>query len=135
MMLSCLHLCYQSGSRSRTCSAPGCMQPEDLEHILLCCAYYEQVRTKLRRLWSSSKEPSVHDLLQQTLVGPSHQLVQFILDPLIHPMVITLTQKLGPGPLMLVSHLTRSWCFSIHNMLSKPQPQHDTTQRLGLTRK
>ena len=105
---------HWSGSRSGTCSAPGCMQPENLEHILLCCAYYEQIRIKLRRLWTSSKEPSVYDLLRQTLAGPSHQLVQFILDPSTHPMVITLTQKMGPEPLMLVSHLTRTWCFSIH---------------------
>ena len=88
--------------------------PETLEHILLWCPSYQPVREKLRNLWMRCSHTTISQLLKSILIGPSVSLMQFILDPSVHPIVISLAQKCGDEPLQIVFHLTRSWCFAIH---------------------
>ena len=103
------------------CPAPDCTEPETLEHILVFCPYYEQTRLKLKRLWNSSTNTDVHQLASLALSGPPLDLVQFILDPSVHPSVISLTQVYGSEPLLLIFYLTRTWCFSVHRERAKLQ--------------
>ena len=106
-------------SKGGCCSAPDCADLETLEHILVFCPYYNQTRLKLRRLWKSSTNADILQLVSLALSGPPLDLVQFILDPSVNPSVITLTQVYGSEPLLLIFYLTRTWCFSIHRERAK----------------
>ena len=94
---------------------------ETLEHILVFCQYYDETRAKLHRLWTSTSNLHVLQLLSAALNGPPLDLVQFILDASVHPSVIYLTQSYGPELLFTIFHLTRTWCFSIHRERAKLQ--------------
>ena len=103
------------------CPAPDCHELETLEHILVFCQYYDETRAKLHRLWTSTSNLHVLQLLSAALNGPPLDLVQFILDASVHPSVIYLTQSYGPELLFTIFHLTRTWCFSIHRERAKLQ--------------
>ena len=105
---------HWSVNRSDSCPAPGCHEPETLEHLLLSCRYYDQSRLKLKRLWGCTKEPLLSDLLLEVLSGPAIDLVQFILDASVHPTVIRLVQTYGHEPLVTIFYLTRTWCYTLH---------------------
>ena len=110
---------HWGGNRSDNCPAPGCSEQESLEHILVVCPYYADIRKRLVDLWRCKSDPSITELISETLVGPHQVLVQFILDASVHPKVITLSQKHGTGILQRIFHLTRTWCFSIHRQRVK----------------
>ena len=106
---------HWSPSRTECCHAITCHRvTESLEHILLFCPYYSQIREQLVLLWTRVADKSVHLLLVQLLVGPTATLLKFILDPSTHPTVIDLVQRQGPDILKLLFSLTRNWCFAIH---------------------
>ena len=111
--------------KSGSCPAPSCppCESETLEHLLVLCPHYKETRNKLTKLWISSTPDHILVMfLLSVLTGPSEALVQFLLDPSVHPSVIAMPNKHGQGPLLKIYHLTRSWCYSIH------------TQRLKLLR-
>ena len=56
--------------------------PETLQHLLINCPLYTEIRTSLIRIWTQPHTISeLHTLLVAVLSGPSDQLLHFILDP------------------------------------------------------
>ena len=92
---------------------------EDLNHILLCCQSYHLARDKVKLLWLSCAEPLLLPVLESVLHGSQETLMQFLLDPSVHPQIITLAQDFGDSILRVVFHLTRTWCYSMHKERSK----------------
>ena len=93
---------------------------DDLAHILLSCPAYTQSRVRLRKLWLSCKLPHIRQLLSTILIGPETDLIQFILDPSVHPQVILFSQNHSSSDtLRVVFHLTRTWCFTMHRERAK----------------
>ena len=102
------------------CLQPTCSSTvETLEHMLLVCPAYKHERDDLLLLWKRSSDPTICQLLDSLLSGAPLKLLQFILDPSVHPRVITLAQEFGPDPLRIVFHLTRTWCYTIHRRRAK----------------
>ena len=102
--------------RTLNCPAPGCSEQETLEHILVFCPYYNEMRFRLQDLWRFKSDAIIAQLVSQTLSGSPLVLAQFLLDASVHPSVITLVQEHGPELLQRIFHLTRTWCFSIHRL-------------------
>ena len=92
---------------------------ETLDHILLWCPAYHNLRERLMKLWLSNPYPHIKNIIITTLNGSSHNLMQFLLDPSTHPQIILLAQNLGDEPLRIAFYLTRTWCFSIHRERAK----------------
>ena len=113
---------WTSNNSDGSCSAPSCNEvPESLEHILLWCPMYQETREKISRLWLSTTDPVLLQLLVSILEGPTSCLLQFILDPSIHPTIISICQAHGNEILKRVFHLSRTWCFAIHKERTKKQ--------------
>ena len=101
-------------NRSGCCPAPLCPDLETLEHLLIDCSYYHQLRARLKKAWYKTTNPKLYLILSAILSSSTQDLVQFLLDPSVHPSVIALVQSEGQGPLRLIFHLTRTWCYSVH---------------------
>ena len=100
--------------------APTCIQvPENLEHILLYCPSYQPLRAKLVNLWQVTRMPPITNIISSALAQGGKNLVQFLLDPSTHPLVIRLYQEYGQEPMKIIFYLTRTWCFSIHKSRAK----------------
>ena len=111
---------HWSSNKSGWCPSPCCSAVEEtLEHLLLWCPMYEQVRETMFRLWLSTEDPIVLQILRFVLNGPPDSLLKFILDASTHPAVVSLCQFQGTESLYVIFHLTRSWCFSIHKERAK----------------
>ena len=107
---------HWGSQRTGSCPAPGCSEQETLEHILVFCPYYDDMRFRLEDLWKSKSDPIISQLVAQILTDSPLVLVQFLLDASVHPSVITLVQNHGPELLRRIFHLTRTWCFSTHRL-------------------
>ena len=123
-MAGIVHLCSQNTGPPVThgnCQAPTCNgTPESLEHLLIHCPYYTELRESLRRLWIQPYPiMAVRALLLSVLEGPPKQFLHFILDPSSHPQTIHLCQVHGQDLLKTFYHLTRTWCYSIHKQRLK----------------
>ena len=105
---------WSPSNRAGCCPAPLCSALETLEHLLLDCPHYNQLRDKLRKAWYTITNPRLLSILMNTLNSSTQDLVQFLLDPSVHPGVISLVQSEGHDPLKLVFYLTRTWCYSLH---------------------
>ena len=92
---------------------------ETLAHILLYCPSYSVARSKLQNLWLRFPNLCVNHLVRSLLSGPPETLLQFLLDPSVHPDVISMEQECGTEPLKIVFHLTRTWCYDIHRLRAK----------------
>ena len=70
-------------TKSGSCPAPCCPseEMETLEHLLVFCPHYREVRETLTRLWTSTPDPAILVLVLSILTGPPSELIQFILDP------------------------------------------------------
>ena len=112
---------HWSPSRRGICPVPGCTDFETIEHLLIFCPYYEQTRDTLKKLWLSAPNPFILQMTTGALSGPSTDLLQFILDASVQPLVIILTQLMGNDVLKSIFHLTRTWCYSIHRERAKMQ--------------
>ena len=105
---------HWSSNKSGLCPAPNCTSPETLEHLLVLCPHYSQLRAGIVRLWTSTPDPLLLQIISRVVNSPPQELVQFILDPSVHPLLIALVQTQGLDTLRLAFHLTRTWCYSIH---------------------
>ena len=106
---------HWSNNRNGWCLSPTCCEVEEtLGHLLLWCPMYDGVRATIIRLWQSTPDPLISQLITSILNGPPDTLLKFILDASTNPTAISLHQIFGPQPLSIIFHLTRSWCFSIH---------------------
>ena len=103
------------------CQAPTCNgTQESLEHLLIHCPYYKEMRGSLRTLWMKPYPiMAVNALIISVLEGPPRQILHFILDPSTHPQTIHLCQVHGQEILKLLFNLTRTWCYSIHKQRLK----------------
>ena len=111
---------HWSANKSGHCLTPTCTNiPEDLVHILITCPSYKEERVNLIKLWLSCKHTPLRQLLYTVLDMPESDIVQFILDPSVHPHVIFLVQSQGAEILRTHFHLTRTWCFTIHKVRAK----------------
>ena len=105
---------WSPSNKSGCCPAPLCSALETLEHLLVDCSYYQHLRDRLRNTWYSISNPRLLSILKNTLDSSTHDQVQFLLDPSVHPDVISLVQSEGHDPLRLVFYLARTWCYSLH---------------------
>ena len=106
---------HWSSNQLGFCKGIFCNQvPESLEHILLWCPSYNQIRAQTVRLWVNNQDPYVYRLIVNILGSSPSVLVKFILDASTNSQTIALVQVLGPEVLKIIFHLTRTWCFSIH---------------------
>ena len=98
------------------CPAPTCQGiPETLQHLLILCPYYIEIRIRLIKIWTQPLTISeLHNFLVAVLSGPPDQLLNFILDPTSHHQIIHLCQANGQELLKPLFYLTRTWCYSIH---------------------
>ena len=81
---------HWSQNKSGFClSCSGSDIIEDLNHILLWCPSYHSAREKVRLLCLNCPEP----LLLPVLQGSQGDLMQFLLDPSVHPSIISLAQS------------------------------------------
>ena len=111
---------HWSNNPNGFCLAPTCAQvPESLEHILLYCPSYQSSRSKLVKLWQATRIPAITNVISSVLAQSGDTLVQFLLDPSTHPLLIRMSQDYGQEPLKIVFHLTRTWCFTIHKYRAK----------------
>ena len=109
-----------TGAKNGYCLHPTCnSKVEDIDHILLWCPSYNQLREKLLQIWLSCSNHSINQLIRSILSGPSKQLLLFILDATAHPSVIQNTCKSDSELLKIIFHLTRTWCFCIHKARAK----------------
>ena len=76
---------------------------------------YQPLRAKLVDLWQVTRMPAITNVISSALAQGGKNLVQFLLDPSTHPLVIRLYQEYGQEPMKIIFYLTRTWCFSIHN--------------------
>ena len=111
---------HWSSNKSGLCLTPTCRDiEEDLAHILVSCPSYQQSRIKLQNLWLSCKFPYLRHLLATILICPESELLQFILDPSVHPKIIVYVQNNDTDILRAVFHLTWTWCYTIHRQRAK----------------
>ena len=97
------------------CQSPTCFeQVETTEHILVTCPAYQEPRERLKRMWLSSQEPTIHQLASEALSSSPEKFLQFVLDCTVIPSVITAKQIHGQVVFQKLFHLTRTWCFTVH---------------------
>ena len=78
------------------------------------CPHYTLLRKKIKQLWYSTSNLELLQIVTSVLNSPESDLVQFLLDPSVHPSLISLVQMTGDEALKLAFYLTRTWCYSLH---------------------
>ena len=92
---------------------------ETIEHILITCVAYQETKGNLFRLWLSTANPIVYELVLGALSSDRQYLLQFLLDCSTIPSVIKAAQIHGFEVYNELFYLTRTWCFSIHRQRMK----------------
>lgn len=112
------NLCrFWSDNRNGYCLAGTCNQVVgDLEHLLVLCPALQHARDGLRLMWLARTEniPQLHGLVCHVLASSVSTQVQFILDPMAFPEIVSLAQVHGSPLLELVFFMTRTYAYSIH---------------------
>ena len=100
---------HWSKNREGYCLSPTCNQKvETIEHLLLHCEAYSDIKKKLYSLWLNSPHPTVHLLALGALSSTTEYLLQFILDCSVLPQVISATQQYGNLILAEIFYLTKT---------------------------
>ena len=88
----------------------------DLEHILITCPAFNEIRKRLRDMWLSktAKFPSLNQLFKSILSSPPEIQVQFILDPTFFDGVMMQVEINGIELVQHVLYLTRTYAYYIH---------------------
>ena len=114
------YLCrHWSKNRGGYCLSISCKEkqiPETIEHILVDCGAYAQLRKQLLYLWHRTSRPIVLSLATEALGSSRNFLIQFLLDCSVLTQIIMTTQCCGSVIMEGTFHLTRTWCFSIHRL-------------------
>ena len=113
------YLCRHWSMRDGTCLASPCsglLQPETIEHILLFCPFYANIRSSHFNLWRTFAEkfPYLTPIIFKALTYQFPYRCQFILDCTVIPDVIVLSQSHGPAVIGKLLYLTRTFCYAIH---------------------
>ena len=78
------------------CQLPSCTEvTEDLTHILLLCPSYEESRHRVLNMWLEhlTDKPHIQSVVQHYTATQDTDSVQFLLDPSVLPLVISLQQE------------------------------------------
>jgi hypothetical protein len=88
----------------------------DLEHLLLFCPALQQTRTSQSQMWlvRSAAIPQLQDIVLEIFNATPGEQLQFILDPMSIPAVLSLTQLCGYQAMELVFYMTRTFAYNIH---------------------
>ena len=108
---------HWSDNRNGYCKAPSCYKVNgDLEHLLTACPSLEPVRARLHQMWRDRTvhHPSLRQVVEQVLSSPASVQVQFILEPMAFPYIVSLFQLYGHPIIQHVFYLTRTFAFYIH---------------------
>ena len=91
------NLCrHWSSNRNGWCMSGTCQeQVETVEHMIVVCKAYQEVREQHFSMWLSHPDPVVRQLLSRAVGGTPTYLTQFILDCSVLPEVIVATQENG----------------------------------------
>ena len=95
---------------------PGCEgEVGSLQHILLHCPALAEARSRMLSLWSSFlvSNPLLFPVVKYYTLGGDSANLQFLLDPSVLPMVISLSST-NPDTLKHCFYLTRTWNYSMH---------------------
>jgi hypothetical protein len=94
---------------------PGKELPGTVEHMLVACHALSDKRDDLLLYWNQQNEENHHlQHLTSTMLGSKvDELVQFLLDPSVVPMVILGCQQ-QLYTLADVFNLTRTFCYGLH---------------------
>ena len=91
---------------------------EDLNHIIIRCSGLNETRRRLISFTSNyiCDKPVLQPLVTAYLYAADNenQVMQFILDCSVLPMVITAYQKYGPVIHEQLFRVTRTWCRALH---------------------
>ena len=109
------NLCrHWSANKQGLCLAPTCHNEEEsVEHILINCSAYHQVRDRHHSIWHNHPDPIIHKLLHGVVHNPL-TLLQFILDCSVIPNVILAAQEHGSVVFAALFKLTRTYCYAVH---------------------
>ena len=102
-----------SDSKDSSCLSCGA-HVETLQHILLECRAYSEMRSKVVKKWQSVQDGVVAQLALDALCMPPGHLMQFILDATVLPLVRLAVSFFGKDLLCPLLSLTRTWCYSLH---------------------
>ena len=100
------------------CRLPGCEdQVGTLTHILLHCPALAEARANCISHWTAFlvPRPWLLPIVSHHTLSGDHPHLQFLMDPSVLPMVITLARE-KPDTDVLTScfYLSRTWNFTIH---------------------
>ena len=104
---------WKSANVSNSCPFPHCNKVESLEHILVDCNAYSDLRADLIDSWSDINI-SLMGFMARVLVSPKDQKVQFLLDPSCLPVVIKHCNEYGKDEIKPLFAFGRTWCYKIH---------------------
>ena len=101
--------------QSSFCPLPECdSQTENLEHVLIHCPSYSEVRSSIVLKWKANHNTAVAHFISYVLTQPHVYLMQFLLDATSLPDTQRLISIHGSDILPIIFSLTRTWCYSIH---------------------
>ena len=104
-----------SVSGESCCRAPSCSQTEEsLEHILLDCPAYADIRLNLVEKFKTVRNNELRKLAMFALQQPPAFFMQFLLDASALPVTINLVSRVGEEVLFPLFSLTRTWCYALH---------------------
>ena len=113
------YLCRHWSMRDGACLASSCtglQHPETIEHILLFCPSYAEIRSSHFNNWKSFAEmyPYLSSIIAKVLTFQPPFRCQFILDCTVMPDVISLSQIHGQSAVDKLLYLTRTFCYAVH---------------------
>ena len=104
------------------CRAPTCQQiPGTLEHLLVACQGLTDTRERMYQMWleKSVMFPFLHSTIREVLVSVEELKVQFIMEPLAFPQLLSAYKLHGQVFINQLSYLTRTYAFNIHREYQK----------------
>ena len=109
-------LCSKWSGRSPNCKLCIENEPENLHHILAVCDSLATTRVQLLEFTKRllSEFPETTSIVQKYCVPTDPHFIQFLVDCSVLPEVIRASQALGPGILLPLFRLTRTWCYTLH---------------------
>ena len=113
---------YWSTNRSGSCRAPSCQDtPGTLEHLLAECPALSQTRERLYQMWLERTVmfPTLHATIRSVLASETHQIVQFVLEPLAFTPIFENFKSHGINFTHQLSFLTRTFAFYMHREYQK----------------
>jgi hypothetical protein len=113
---------HWSTNKAGHCRAPTCQQiPGTLEHLLVACHGLTDTRERMYQMWleKSVMFPVLHSTIREVLVSVEELKVQFIMEPLAFPQLLSAYKLHGQVFINQLSYLTRTYAFNIHREYQK----------------